>query len=494
LFIGNGTLEEGAPVIGNTEILTEFSDILAFQTNYTYKGQAAGYTVQTGPTAGSPVTQSLQTWLDQFATVKDFGATGDGITDDTAAINRALFQLYCREVNPQIRRGLFFPAGVYKVSSSLLIPPFAYLYGEGPDASLILYDTDDSGGLPVIRTTDSLQQEGVNIGTNGATTPQYVTINSMGFTSAQANRDIFLIEYINDLSVTNCKFSGPLTTTNLTTDADDTACVRITSSPILITSHVVISDSKFTGCTYGVNTDYVTKGVTFTNGYFDTLYQGVMLGTGTPILGGPTGFRITGNIFDNIYAEGIIFGTVTLNASGHNVFYDVGNNFAGLYSPATYIIDIQYPNNVSISDLFGRPPPTIVPTIWERVHLGGNTAIATVNGEELLMGTYRRTSGLAQVLVNNSTDTIATVSATAAPVFKIEYSINRVLAWRTGVITVAASNGFVPLSVTDDFDQNTSTGVTLTVTQVGTNLIFSYTTTNTGFNGAMGWSVTRFSS
>jgi hypothetical protein len=28
-------LEEGAPVIGNTEILTEFSDILAFQTNYT---------------------------------------------------------------------------------------------------------------------------------------------------------------------------------------------------------------------------------------------------------------------------------------------------------------------------------------------------------------------------------------------------------------------------------------------------------------------------
>ena len=27
LFIGNGTLAEGAPVVGNTEILTEFSDI-----------------------------------------------------------------------------------------------------------------------------------------------------------------------------------------------------------------------------------------------------------------------------------------------------------------------------------------------------------------------------------------------------------------------------------------------------------------------------------
>jgi hypothetical protein len=28
LFIGNGTLEEGAPAVGNTEILTEYSDIL----------------------------------------------------------------------------------------------------------------------------------------------------------------------------------------------------------------------------------------------------------------------------------------------------------------------------------------------------------------------------------------------------------------------------------------------------------------------------------
>jgi hypothetical protein len=64
LFIGNGTLQEGAPVIGNTEILTEFSDILAFQTNYTYKGEAAGYVVQTGPTTGTPVSQSLQSWLE----------------------------------------------------------------------------------------------------------------------------------------------------------------------------------------------------------------------------------------------------------------------------------------------------------------------------------------------------------------------------------------------------------------------------------------------
>jgi hypothetical protein len=143
LYIGNGSLEDGAPVIGNTEILTEFSDILNFTNTYTYKGQAAGYVVQTGPTAGTPVTQSLQTWLDQFATVKDFGATGDGLTDDTAAINRALFQLYCVQNNTQIRRSLFFPAGRYIITDTILVPAFAKLYGEGGASSILDFNVQN---------------------------------------------------------------------------------------------------------------------------------------------------------------------------------------------------------------------------------------------------------------------------------------------------------------------------------------------------------------
>ena len=47
LFIGNGTLQEGAPVIGNTEVLTEYSDVFAGRTQFSF----GDYIVNAGTTA-----------------------------------------------------------------------------------------------------------------------------------------------------------------------------------------------------------------------------------------------------------------------------------------------------------------------------------------------------------------------------------------------------------------------------------------------------------
>lgn len=45
--------------------------------------------------------------------VKDFGAVGDGVADDTAAIQAA--------IDAQINRGIYIPEGVYKITSTLVI-------------------------------------------------------------------------------------------------------------------------------------------------------------------------------------------------------------------------------------------------------------------------------------------------------------------------------------------------------------------------------------
>jgi len=489
LYIGNGTLEDGAPVIGNTEILTEFSDILNFSTTYTYKGLAAGYTVQTGPTAGTPIDLSLQSWLDQFASVLDFGAVGDGSTDCTAAINRALYQLYCREVNPQIRRSLFFPAGVYKVTGTINIPPYATLYGEGLDNSVISLT---SGAAYVAQTADSLQQTGVNIGSGGATPPQYITITNLGFQTVDPTDSVFLVGQATNCRFNNVGFNGPMTTTNLTTNANDTRGVDFNTTAAYSCEQIVFDSCVFSGTVYGINTNEEVSGVTVSNCEFNTLYQGVLLGTVAPALVSPTGIRITSNLFNNIYAEGIVFGEYSnLNASGHNIFYDVGNHFTGLTgTPYTSIIVLNNSNNVSISDLFSRSDADA--ETYPRVYADIATAfVANTNGSQIVLatGTYVRQSGSQTEIANNDTNTVTTISTDQVDVFTVNYTIVRNTAYRTGTMMISSVNGTGNPVWSDDFVQNADTGVILSVTQVDTIITLTYTSSNTGVAGTINYSI-----
>jgi hypothetical protein len=427
LFIGNGELTEGAPVVGNTEILTEFSDILEFTTAYTYKGAAAGYDVQTGATSGSPVSQSLQSRLDSYAVVTDFGATGDGVTDDTAAINRALFQLYCRQLNTQVRRSLFFPAGTYLITDTILIPPFAQLYGEGPNSSIIKFSVEtwtnaipyDTGvlvyypagsggayyfrsvaavpvgtaisntsywdpvpeGLPeyVVRTTDNLQQTG-GVSSGATYAPQSIEVTNMCFQTLNSDSDstqshnILRVEAATQVAFTNVTFRGPFTTsTDINTVSDARISgVKFASPGTYICNQINFDNCRFTGVTYGIFADATTQGVTISNSYFDAMYQGIILDY-NPITGqSPTGVRMVHNTFDNVYRQGIEITGATFNVSAYNIFYDVGNNYT--VTATTPVISFDTDNNVSMGDMFERT--TAQSATYPRVSLGTTGSIA----------------------------------------------------------------------------------------------------------------------
>ena len=66
--------------------------------------------------------------------VKDYGAVGDGFTDDTDALQEALSAGGGKEV--------FFPKGRYLVrpDASLYVRRFTTLLGEGPDKTIISSD------------------------------------------------------------------------------------------------------------------------------------------------------------------------------------------------------------------------------------------------------------------------------------------------------------------------------------------------------------------
>lgn len=71
----------------------------------------------------SAVVRSAADRLAEVLSVKDFGAKGDGATDDTAAIQAAL------EAAPDHGGVVFFPAGTYRVTSTLTIPSVTDLSG-----------------------------------------------------------------------------------------------------------------------------------------------------------------------------------------------------------------------------------------------------------------------------------------------------------------------------------------------------------------------------
>jgi hypothetical protein len=505
LFIGNGTIQEGAPAIGNTEILTEYSDIFAIAGLYTYKGEAGGYTVQTGPTSGDPVKRTLQSVLDETASVKDFGATGDGDTDDTVAINRALFQMFCRESNPQVRRSLFFPAGVYRVTNTINIPPFAKLYGEGGDSSVIFLNaaTDSTFGPYVARTADSLQQTGVNIGNNGASPPQNVEIYNMGFQSNE-EIDLVLVENAEQITFQDVSFNGPFSQSFIENNPGDVttadiACVRFASTVSYITNTVTFDSCHYTGMTYAFEADQNIQGITVQNSKFNILYQGVLIGTNTdPGDTGPVGFRVLHNLFDNIAQEGIIIGSPTnsvgLNQTGYNIFLDVATNFqGGNQTPTSPIIDFRTNNNVSLGDMFERDET--FNAIDPRIKINNKKVFALDNGERYKFGTYTRNAG-DQVYLDLETTptTVITIKTTEAQAFTMQYRFkdDLNLTNRFGTLEVVSQDGddsAGTLSYTDDYTENNPTGLVLSVIQSGTNIYIQYTLGGVASGGTLKYSI-----
>jgi len=481
LFIGNGTLAEGAPVIGNTEILTEFSDITVLS-NYTYADTVVGYAAQTGPTPSTPIVRTVQAKLDDFADVRDFGAMGDGSTDDTAAINRALYQLYCVETNTSIRRTLYFPAGTYIVTSPVIIPTWAKLVGEGADCSIIQLTT---AGTYVAEFGDSDQQTGVNIGNNGATPPRNIEISSMTFNTTVQN-DVFLVADATQCYFDSVNFEGYLTQSNIISDlaADNIAGVRFLSTNTLVCNQINFDKCRFVGLTYGISTDQQIKSVTVSNSVFNTLFQGIVLGAGSPVNGGPTGFRAVQNMFDNIYEEGIVYGTIDLNVSAYNIFYNVGNEYTS--SPVTPNILFGNDNNVSISDMFARVDADAL--VSPRVSITGGV---TNTASQLQLGRYTRVSGRTFTLANNVTNQpICSVNTTDTQAFSVDYTISRNNSFRHGTLIVSGTTG-TSVHYSEDYTQNDDTGITLSITTSGTNAVVQYTSTNTGISGILTYSISN---
>ena len=84
------------------------------------------------------VSRSLTSKLGDSISVTDFGAKGDGVTDDTASFQAAI---QAAKLSPYIGKGVFVPAGTYCVSG-VVLDCGILLHGEGKSCSILRPLTD----------------------------------------------------------------------------------------------------------------------------------------------------------------------------------------------------------------------------------------------------------------------------------------------------------------------------------------------------------------
>jgi hypothetical protein len=182
LFIGNGSVSEGAPFVGNTRLLTELdaSNIFKLAGTYSYEGNTSA-TVITGPDANSPISRTLQDKLDDFVNLKDFGAIGDGAANDTKALQRAIDQVYLNsdKANPSARKKLYFPAGTYLITGTIYVPSFATIQGDGIDRTIIKQSTTATAIFQTVDFASTTLNKITYPSIQSTTQPKLVDISKM---------------------------------------------------------------------------------------------------------------------------------------------------------------------------------------------------------------------------------------------------------------------------------------------------------------------------
>jgi len=204
LFIGNGSVAEGAPAVGNTKILTEHDNILELASSYTFAANDVSISLS--------VARSLQTKIDEIeVSVVDYGAVPDGSTDSSVAFSNALNELF-KNTNDKYKKILKVPNGVYLFLDNLTIPSRVILRGENALETVlemgdnnIIFDT--SLGNPFNIQIENLtidHQNGQTVITSG----QNCQFNNVTWRSNYALGDLVFVP-----ENANCIYSIPAVST-----------------------------------------------------------------------------------------------------------------------------------------------------------------------------------------------------------------------------------------------------------------------------------------
>lgn len=347
LYIGNGSVAEGAPAVGNTKILTE-NDLngqgnILDLIHYIYDN-VDGSIIQTGPSAAITIERTLQDRLDDRVNSKDFGTVSDAVADDTTALQRAIDQLF---LNPAIKAShsdlneyttgtpdaveqrviLELPAGIFKITSTLYIPSYATIVGAGKEKTIIEY-SGTGPAIQFVNDTSSVGEPDVLDNSLYTTQPRFITLSNLTVYTKTATQTALQLDAVRDSIFKNISIKGNWAGTF----AEQSIGLALNAKTDMITcERNSFSNIDIVGFQVGVYAPYDISKNTFNNMFINNVFDGIVLGAkflnSTEQL-----FEVSGNQSGEEFGPrdtvitNSVFGDLSVGIKRHALFVGRGNN------------------------------------------------------------------------------------------------------------------------------------------------------------------------
>ena len=447
LYIGNGAVSEGSPAVGNSKIITEHDNLFELASTYTYK---TGSSIQTGASATSPITRTLQKRLDETVTVQSFGALGDG-TDQTEQLQRAVDQLYLNTSTKGTvpsRVVLELQPGTYTITNTIHIPPHATLIGAGSDKTII----HQTGEFPIFKTVNSLSTPGTpapDSGSSLANQARKITIKGITLKINTLMKTGLDLVTCRESLFEDINIEGPWVSTSAT--VEDAIGIKMSSlSSIVGTMQNTFRNVKVTGFSYAIKSDDDCNDNLFDKCTFETNDFGIVYGKDT-IIGsqaqatGPSRNNVSNSLFRYLNQHGLWYQNGQFNHSTGNKFIDVGNEGGGDTTPFFTIINTRQEGNSSSEDFFERK---------RRLMYDANyTSVAYKSETEGEIDLFDSSTHNLNIIQTGSYVTLFRLPGDASRSFSIEYTYKSSVidAQRMGVINLVIDSVNNAVSLDDEF-------------------------------------------
>ena len=434
LYIGNGSVADGAPAVGNTKILTEKDNLFEILGAYQY----AAF----DPTLISQERSPLDK-LDEYVSVFDFGAVGDGLTDDTPAFQAAVDRLYTN-ANYDYRKKLIVPVGVYLLEGELELPSYLLIEGESSERSVLNFTT----GSVVTKSESGTLGNSVSGSLSSTNRPQNITVRNLTINLETGSVDI---SGLKDSTFERVIFSGPYS--SLSAVAALTTGVPLVKYANTSTIGTKVDNISFIDCTFkGAfeaiqfdQTDAFESNFTISHTRFEQLKRGIH-GVGQDTQ--KNNWTISDCYFEEIAHRAIWMesgvGTKVLNSK----FVNCGNDTNLASNPEVSIIFFEETGNNIVEECsFNRHQNAYTS------NLIGDTRIAYP--EVLNAGSVTINDQISSNLYVSSSFTPLAMFSTLNRVTKIDYTVAFTSgSGRSGQITITVGNNLMHPVITDVYSSS----------------------------------------